>query len=409
MQKTSDPVPAANRDSRHAAIALAATLPSDVVLYLLLPMYGDAFGISLAEAGILLAANRLVRIAGYGWVARFYARHGDRLTCTLAVAVAAACALGNAVLVGFWALLPLRLLWGLSFAALNLATQVLATSVPIGAAARSGRSRAFIALGPVIALPAAALLTEAAGPRWIFALLALVALGGLLATRRLPARPHPGIASVRRGPTRPTALDGWSFLEGFALDGLFIIGLAAMSRDVLPGGAVVAAGLLLALRYGAEIVLSPFGGRMADRWGAERLLVGFSLLTALALIGFGSGWLWSCAAVIVVLRALQLPLLPPIVAHRYPGPDRVRALAARSVWRDIGAGLGPMAAGLLLPVLPAPWLYGVTALLLAAAALACGRAAGPRLAAPPVPPGGHDDAGAARPGQIRKGRREKRR
>ncbi len=145
---------------------------------------------------------------------------------------------------------------------------------------------------------------------------------------------------------------------------------------MLPGGAVVAAGVLLALRYGAEIVLSPLGGQMADRWGAERLLVGFSLLTALALLGFGTGWLWSCAAAIVVLRALQLPLLAPIVARRHPGPERVGALAARSVWRDIGAGLGPMAAGLLLPVLPAPWLYGLPAAMLAAAALACGRTAG---------------------------------
>jgi hypothetical protein len=38
----------ADRDSRHAAIALAAALPTDVVLYLLLPMYGPAFGITLA-------------------------------------------------------------------------------------------------------------------------------------------------------------------------------------------------------------------------------------------------------------------------------------------------------------------------------------------------------------------------
>ncbi|RKJ94015.1 MFS transporter [Alicycliphilus denitrificans] len=365
----------ADRDSRHAAIALAAALPTDVVLYLLLPMYGPAFGITLAEAGVLLAANRLVRIVGYGWVARFYARRGDRATCTLAVAAAALCALGNAVVEGFWALLPLRLLWGLCFAALNLSTQVLATAMPLGAAARSGRSRAFIAVGPMVALPLAAVASEAAGPRWIFLLLAGVALAGLLAARRLPDAQHPGMDARRQGPRRPNALDTWSFLEGFALDGLFIIGLSVLGRDLLPGGAAVVAGVLLALRYGAEIALSPLGGRMADRWGAERLLVGLSLVTAVALLGFGTGWLWSCAAAIVVLRALQLPLLAPIVAHRHPGPDRVRALAARSVWRDIGAGLGPMAAGVLLPTVPAAWIYGAAALMLALAAVACARPA----------------------------------
>ncbi|CAN5205831.1 hypothetical protein BH10PSE17_BH10PSE17_08610 [soil metagenome] len=122
-------------------------------------------------------------------------------------------------------------------------------------------------------------------------------------------------------------------------------------------------------------MLSPIGGHLADRFGAERLLVLLSLITAVALLGFGTGWVWSCAAVIVVLRALQLPLIAPIVAHRTPGPARVRAVAARSVWRDIGAGTGPLAAGLLLPVLPSIWIYGVAAVLLALTALACGRRA----------------------------------
>jgi DHA1 family inner membrane transport protein len=368
------PSPAtADQDSRRAAIALGTTLPGDVVLYLLLPMFAANFGVTLAEAGMLLAANRLVRIAGYGWVAKFYARHGDRPTCMLAVVAATLCSLGYATLSGFWALLPLRLLWGLSFAALNLATQALATSVPQGAAARSGRSRAFIALGPVMALPAGALLAQVAGPRAIFFVLAVVASSGLFAARKLPRLAHPGLVATRPGPRMPTALDTWSFLEGFTLDGLFVIGLAFLGKDLLPGSAVVAAGVVLALRYGAEIVLSPVGGRMAERWGAERLLVSMSLLTAVALVGFGAGWLWSCAAAIVVLRALQLPLLAPIVAHRFPGPGRVQALAARSIWRDIGAGTGPLVAGLALPIVPSVWLYGAAALLLALAALACGR------------------------------------
>jgi DHA1 family inner membrane transport protein len=91
------------------------------------------------------------------------------------------------------------------------------------------------------------------------------------------------------------------------------------------------------------------------------------------LVGFGAGWLWSCATAIVVLRALQLPLVAPIVALRTPGPERVRALAARAVWRDIGAGSGPIAAGLLLPIVPSFWIYSAAAVLLAVAAVACAK------------------------------------
>ena len=337
------------------------------MLYLLLPMYAAQFNVTLAEVGLLLAANRLVRIAGYGRVVQFYARHGDRLTCSLAVFTAAICALGYASLSGFWILLPLRILWGLSFAALNLSTQALATAAPEGAARRTGRSRSLIAAGPLLALPLGAALAQWFGPRPIFFLLAAIALLGLIVTRRLPSSPH-AIARPTRRLKRPGSLDVWSFLEGLTLDGLFIIGLTYLGKDLLPGGAVMAAGVLLALRYLAEIILSPVGAHMAERWGAERVLFGLSLLTAIALVGFGAGWLWSCAAFIVVLRALQLPLLPPIVARRTPGPGRVQALAARSVWRDIGAGTGPMLAGLLLPSVAPLWIYSIPALLLVWAA-----------------------------------------
>jgi DHA1 family inner membrane transport protein len=359
-------------NARFSAIALAVALPGDTVLYLLLPMFAPQFGVTVAEAGILLAANRLIRIMGYSWVARFYARRGDRPTDTLAVIAAAISALGYATLSGLWLLLPMRLLWGLSFAALNLSTQATATAQAAGASRRNGRSRAIVAMGPMLALPIGALLAEAWGPRVIFFVLTAVALTGLLATRRLPVESHPA-PPMRRRLTLPTSLDVWSFLEGFTLDGLFVMGLGYLGKDLLPGGAVLAAGTLMALRYFSEILLSPIGGQLAERVGPERLLVTLSLLTTVVLVGFGAGWLWSCAAAIVVLRALSLPLISPIVARRTPGPGRVQALAARNVWRDIGAGTGPLAAGVLLPILPSFWIYTVSAALLAIAALACVR------------------------------------
>ena len=44
--------------ARFSAIALAVALPADTVLYLLLPMFAAQFGVSIAEAGILLATTR---------------------------------------------------------------------------------------------------------------------------------------------------------------------------------------------------------------------------------------------------------------------------------------------------------------------------------------------------------------
>lgn len=368
-----------DRDSARCATILGLCLPGDVLLYLLLPMQHETFGVTLAEAGLLLAANRLVRIFGYSQVMRFYARHGDRPVCVLAATTAALCALGYATLSGFWWLLLLRLGWGLSYAALNLSTQVTATAEPTGAARRTGRSRALIATGPMLALPIGALVSVEYGPRLIFVLMALTSLVAMLLAFGLPGRPHLLAHSGRRLQW-PDSVALWSFIEGLVLDGLFIIGLSLQAEQLMAGNALLVAGVLLALRYVSEMLLSPLGGIAAQRWGATRMLIVFSLLTCVALVGFGCHWLIVGGALVLILRALQLPLVVTVVAQRQPGAARVRALAANAVWRDIGAGTGPLIAGLLLPVASTVWVYSLAAGCLALSALACreaGRAPSP--------------------------------
>ena len=363
----------ADTTSRRAALTLALCLPSDVLLYLLLPMESQAFGITLAQAGVLLAANRLVRIFGYRHVLNFYAHNGDRLTCMIAAGAATVCALGNSMLSGFAALLGLRLIWGLCFAALNLSTQVLATSEPAGAARRAGRSRAVIALGPMLALPLGGWLTLWAGPRPIFLILAGCCLAGLWVARGLPTAGH-DLHSTGRRFKWPDSVAVWSFIEGVALDGLFIFGLSIQAQKILGGDAVLIAGGLMALRYASEMLLSPLGGRAAQRFGATSMLLLFSFLSALALTAFGSYWVIVGAAAVLVLRALQLPLVTTLVAERNPGSMRVSALASNAVWRDVGAGLGPLMAGLLLPIASAPWVFGLAGAAIAVSAVFCWRA-----------------------------------
>ncbi|SDC69941.1 MFS transporter [Belnapia rosea] len=372
--------PAADRASRDASIALGLTLPTDTVLYLLLPLHAATFGVTFAEAGLLLAANRLVRILGYGWIARFYEQHGPRAACSLAVLGAAASSLGYALLPGLWWLLAARLVWGLSFAALNIATQALATAEAGGAARRSGRSRAIIATGPMIGLVAGALIAEARGPHFVFLLLGGIALLALPFALRLPG----GHGERVRGAPRfglPARIDVWSFVQGMALDGVFVLGLSVLAASALGGqgqGAALAAGLALALRYASEIALGPAGGALAHRFGAMRMLVLLSTTSALALaaIGLGGPGLWIGALSVVLLRGLLQPLPAPAVAALNPGADRVPALARLATWRDLGAGAGPLAAGLLLPVLPPTLVYGLTGLALLWAGLAL---PGPRL------------------------------
>ncbi|HEY2891814.1 MAG TPA: MFS transporter [Dongiaceae bacterium] len=370
---------AADRHSRNASLSLAFAQPGDTLLYLLLPLHHVTFGVSLAEAGLLLAANRLVRIAGYGWVARFFAERGPRLACLLAASGSLLSTFGYATLSGIWGLLIARLLWGLSFAAMNIATQALATAEPTGAARRSGRMRAIIATGPVSGLIVGAVVSQFAGPRMAFLVLSCAALLAIPFAARLPqageGRPE-RLQRPRFG--LPSRLDTWSFIQGMTLDGLFVLGISVLAAAAIPEYAGLAAGSALALRYIAEIVLGPTGGALAQRYGARRMLTLLSISTAAGLAVIGAGALWIGAVLVVVLRGLVQPIPAPLVAIENPGRDRVPALARLATWRDLGAGAGPLLAGALLPVLPHGLLYGAAASMLGISAIAVGIVKRPR-------------------------------
>ncbi|MGH7056244.1 MAG: MFS transporter [Stellaceae bacterium] len=366
--------PATDGAWRAASLVLALGQPGDTLLYLLLPLYHQSFGVSLAGAGLLLAANRIIRIIAYRRVGRFYSRYGPRAACLGAAVGAVMATFDYAALSGLWALLVGRLVWGLSFAALNIATQALSTAEPAQAARRSGRSRAIIASGPMLGLLSGAVIAQAAGPRAAFLMLTGVAVLAVPLAARLPAQEATTVPR-RAGELRltlPSRLEGWSFVQGVSLEGLFVVGLSLLAARAAPQHAVMAAGVTLALRYAALILLGPVGGTLAERRGARRVLAFLSFASAIGLALVGIGMLWVGAVVVVLLLGLLQPLPAVVAAADHPGAARVGALARLATWRDLGAGAGPILAGLLLPVLPTLLLYGAAAVLLAGAATALG-------------------------------------
>jgi hypothetical protein len=323
-----------------------------------------------------LAANRLVRIAGYGWVARGYHRFGPRAACLAATFGATAATLGYATLSGVFWLLVARLLWGLSFAALNIATQALATAEAHGSGRRSGRSRAIISTGPMLGLLAAGAMAEIVGPRLVFLVLGGISILALPIAAQLPGEKGQRVRSPGRRLTVPTPLDMWAFVQGLTLDGVFIVGLSVLAATVSPDNATLAAGVSLAMRYMAEIVLGPPGGLAAERFGPKRALIALSIVSAAAYAAISGGAVWIGVIAVVLLRGVASPLPALVAAVANPGVARVPAIAGMATWRDLGAGVGPLVAGLVLPFAPMALYLGAAVLLaLATTALAVLRAA----------------------------------
>src|SRR5262245_20806734 len=66
------------------AAVMSLALMGDALIYVVLPLHAADFGITFAWVGILLSANRIIRILGYGAIARLAQRLGARRTTVVA-------------------------------------------------------------------------------------------------------------------------------------------------------------------------------------------------------------------------------------------------------------------------------------------------------------------------------------
>ncbi|NQE93733.1 MFS transporter [Nocardia terpenica] len=146
---------------------------------------------------------------------------------------------------------------------------------------------------------------------------------------------------------------------------------------------LLALGILLAVYDGAEVLLKPVFGALADRVGARPVLLGG--LAAFA-VASGAFVLAGNPALVGVARLGQgaaaaafSPAAGAMVARLTPGSGHGRAFGSYGAWKGLGYTLGPLLGGLLVTV------GGYTLLFAALAVLATLVAVWAALAVPAVP------------------------
>jgi DHA1 family inner membrane transport protein len=342
-------------------------LTGDQLLYVVLPLTADSFGVSLAWVGILLSANRWIRVALYSEVARLGNRIGPRRLTILASLGAVISTAAYGVLDGGPALLVARIIWGLSFAALNLTTLVYAIAGQESAGRMVGTSRAIREIGPILASASGAWLATSLGPREAFwAMTAMTLLAVPLAwaiPKQDPTEAAPATARRFRL-TRPSTFNLFSFAVGLAGDGIFMVTIGLLFlQEVSAQMAMLSAGGVMALRHLVVLLVSPIGGVLADRFGAPRTMLGSALaMTAgFALVPFDL--VYVAAVLMLVGRGILAVVSPLIVAGRIKD-NAMQAISANATWADLGAAVGPLLAGFSVGLLPLDALYGGAAALL---------------------------------------------
>ncbi|MFK0155311.1 MFS transporter [Streptomyces sp. NPDC090493] len=143
-------------------------------------------------------------------------------------------------------------------------------------------------------------------------------------------------------------------------------------------------GGLLALYDGAEVLLKPVFGTLADRVGARPVLLGglvaFAAASALYAVADSPAWLWAARLGQGAAASAFSPSASALVARLNPAAGHGRAFGSYGFYKSAGYTLGPLLGGVLV------WAGGLRLLFAVLAVLGGTVALWAALAVPVVPP-----------------------
>ncbi|OHV48756.1 MFS transporter [Pseudofrankia sp. BMG5.36] len=171
------------------------------------------------------------------------------------------------------------------------------------------------------------------------------------------------------------------FTTAFGAHGI-AANLGGFSTDAVTSLMVL--GGLLALYDGAEVLLKPVFGSLADRVGARPVLLGglvaFAIASALYAVADSPGWLWAARLGQGAAASAFSPSASALVARLNPAAKHGRAFGSYGFYKSIGYTLGPLLGGVLV------WAGGLRLLFAVLAMLGAAVALWAVLAVPGVPP-----------------------
>jgi MFS family permease len=379
-------------------LGTAFSLPGDATLYVALPTHTAQAGISLEGVGLMLSANRIVRVFLNGPYGYFLDRMPRRPILVLSLFLGA---LSTAMytIPGFWAMLAGRLLWGVSWIGIWVGgtTVIMDISTDANRGRFSGQYQMWFFLGAGGSSLFSGVLTDWLGYRPGLLISAAVTLAAAVVwllllpeTRGIPRplrsrREAPDPASIA-SPSPPTtshnrlALATASVLYG--VNRLVFAGVLAATFALLLEervGVVAVAGLILPLttltgglsaaRLAFGMTASPLVGWISDLCGDRWLLAGSALAigaVSVAWMGVGVGVAVVLAALLsaIAMGALQT-LVTALAGDHSPTGRRGQAMGLLNTVGDLGSAVGPLMAYALLPLIGLSGVFGLCALVMA--------------------------------------------
>ena len=378
-------------------LGVAISLLGDLTLYVVLPTHTKEAGIVLANVGLMLSANRLIRILINGPLGVLIERIPRRRIAVPSLFFGAISSLLYTV-PGFWPLLIGRLLWGTAWAGiwLSASTMALDLSTFANRGRFVGRLQMWFFLGSGGAALAGGALTD-----WLGYHAALRVCSGITFSAALlwllllpetqpahPSSPSPAAVPSQPGTPIPPPNKRLPLAVAIALLGVNWLIFIGILGAVLPllleervGETVRIAGTIIylstftgAMSAGSQalgLLASPLAGWLSDLTGNRWRLVLFALALGVASMALTAGGRGIVVVTAIMLSSIATSVLQTQVmtlVGDYAGENnRGRILGIINTIGDSGSAAGPLIAYALLPLVAIGGLFWLaTGILLAA-------------------------------------------
>ena len=364
--------------------ALAASLFGDSMLYAVMPSRPDDWGLSIGLVGVLLSANRLVRLVSNTVAAALFSRFGTRLPFAAAMLLAVVTTASYGWVTAFWLLLIARMTWGLCWSVLRLGAYwiVLDAASDANRGFLMGIYSAVARTGSIVGVVLGGVLTDSIGHEWTLTIFAAATgLGGIawfLSSRShaepLIAARSPAVstlAATSPGQRRRSATGGG--LSVVLHDPrLLTVGLGGLSGMLVFSGLLTASigfyfgerfgddiavaglaigiatftGLVLGARFTIDLVLAPFAGHLSDRRGRMVVTLSAFGLGAIGLLILAAapplGIVLVAVAIAFIASTALVVLLDARAGDLAPPERRSAVMSTYATFLDLGAALGPL-------------------------------------------------------------------
>lgn len=375
------PTPPASQPVTHPArlVALVAavvglSIQGDSLMYGILPLAADGLGIPLGLVGVLLSANRLVRLVSNTWASALFERFGPRLPFIGSAILGCLTALAYGAGWGIVVFVLARMAWGIAWSGLRQGGyQAVWTGGPGAAGRLMGLLWGIIRLGSAISVVVGGWLYDQYGyGAAVYGIAAITALAIPLAWAvRWPDAASHRPATVRTNTSRIRALEGWRIaladplqrwmlfigLQKLLFDSILVSTAALFLQGQLGTdtplaafgiGIGTAAGLVLALRWLSDLVVGPLLGALSDRMGqlplAALLVVGV-LAAVIGAVTLGGVASLVCVALILIASTGVNVTLDAAANRLSVATERPHLfIGAYTTVSDAGSAVGPLLA-----------------------------------------------------------------